>query len=68
MKLFMPFCFLVFSFGIAQNTDEIFKEIEKTQADLNEEFSNPETTILDSLDFKDFKSLQFYEIGSKISY
>ncbi len=57
--------FLITSIGIAQTDSEIIKEIEKTQSELNEEYKNPETTILDSLDLISFKSLKFYPITMK---
>ena len=55
----------VYSFGIAQTDKELIKEIEKVQSDLNNEFKDPKTTILDSLDFLSFKSLKFYPIDLK---
>ena len=55
----------IYSFGIAQTDIELSKEIEKVQSDLNNEFKDPKTTILDSLDFLSFKSLKFYPIDLK---
>ncbi len=56
---------LISNFGISQNNKEILKEIEKVQTELNEEYSNPETSILDSLDQITFKGLKFYPIDLK---
>lgn len=55
----------VFSFGNAQTNKEILKEIKKVQTELNEEYFNPETSILDSLDQITFKGLKFYPIDLK---
>lgn len=41
-------------------TDILLREILDHQKSENEEFSNPETTILDAETFKAFKGLQFY--------
>ena len=49
----------------AQSNREIIKEIKKAQSELNEEFLNSETSILDSLDQITFKSLAFYPINIK---
>ncbi len=66
MKISILIVILFFSsFGISQNNNDSIKEIEEYQASENEEFSNSETTILDSLDFKDFKALEFYPIDLK---
>lgn len=66
MKSLLPALFLFVSFiGIAQSNKEIIKEIEKVQLELNEEYINPETSILDSLDQKTFKGLEFYPIDLK---
>lgn len=54
------------SFAIAaQNNVELIDEIEAHQISENEKFSNPETTILDSLGFKNFEKLEFYPIDLK---
>ena len=44
---------------------KIIKEIKKSQKELNKEFLNPETSILDSLDQITFKGLEFYRIDTK---
>jgi len=56
---------LISSFGISQTNKELIKEIEKVQHELNEEYSNPETSILDSLDQLAFMGLKFYPIDLK---
>ncbi len=48
----------------AQNEAKI-SDSKAAQIELNEEFSNPETTILDPEDFKDFHGLEFYPIDEK---
>lgn len=66
MKHFTFLFTTFFSFAIAaQNNVELIKEIEAYQITANEEFINPETTILDSLTFKDFEKLEFYAIDLK---
>ena len=49
----------------AQSNREIIKEIKKAQSELNKEFLNSETSILDSLDQITFKGLSFYPINIK---
>jgi len=66
MKSVLPIFFLlVSSITVAQKDADIIKEIEKVQSELNEEYKNPETSILDSLDQKTFKGLEFYKINLK---
>jgi len=65
----MKFKFLIFflfiSFiAIAQSNRKIIKQIKKVQSELNKEFLNPETSILDSLDQITFKGLAFYPINT----
>lgn len=43
----------------------LISESKAAQMELNEEFSNPETTILESKDFKNFEGLEFYPIDEK---
>lgn len=59
--------FLIFiSFiATAQSNRKIIKEIKKSQKELNNEFLDPETSILDSLDQITFKGLEFYPINTK---
>ncbi len=57
--------FFVFSIGISQTNKEILEDIKKNQSELNEEYSNPKTSILDSLDQLTFKGLKFYPIDLK---
>ncbi|MCF6307495.1 MAG: DUF1684 domain-containing protein [Flavobacteriaceae bacterium] len=63
-KLFLSL-FFVSIFGISQTNKELIKDIEKVQYELNEEYSNPKTSILDSLDQLTFKGLHFYPIDLK---
>ncbi len=66
MKTFLSLLFLFVSLvGNAQSPKEIKKEIKAYQSKENKEFGNPETTILDSLDFITFKKLNFYKIDLK---
>ena len=66
MKSVLPIFFLLVSIiAFAQKDANIIKEIEKVQSELNEEYINPETSILDSLDQKTFKGLEFYKIDLK---
>ncbi len=57
--------FFIFSIGISQTNKEILEDIKKNQSELNEEYSNPKTSILDSLDQLTFKGLKFYPIDLK---
>lgn len=49
---------------IGQNNDLISKS-KAAQAELNNEYTNPETTILEPEDFKNFTGLEFYPIDAK---
>tara|TARA_R110000787_G_scaffold81036_2_gene175878 strand:+ start:37009 stop:37644 length:636 start_codon:yes stop_codon:yes gene_type:complete len=49
----------------AQSNRKIIKQIKKAQSELNEEFLDSETSILDSLDQITFKGLEFYPINTK---
>ncbi len=49
----------------AQNATVTLDSIQATQNELNEKFSNPETTILEPEMFKNFKGLDFYPIDLK---
>ncbi len=64
-----PITFLLatfISFTIAaQNNVEFINEIQAYQITANEEFTNPESTILEPKDFKKFKGLEFYPIDLK---
>jgi len=63
MKVIIYFFLVVFSLGLyAQDTSTIVEEIQHYQAELNAEFANPDTTILEKDDFESFKQLQFYPI------
>lgn len=57
------FFLLIALSGLAQNG--LYKESEKAQLKLNEEYMNPETSILLQEDFKDFHGLEFYPIDAR---
>jgi hypothetical protein len=59
------FLLLISFFASAQSNRKIIKEIKKSQIELNKEFLDPETSILDSLDQITFKGLEFYPINTK---
>lgn len=59
ISVFM-FCNVIFAQG-----EIAISESKAAQIELNEEFSNPETTILEPEDFKDFHGLEFYPIDEK---
>ena len=59
------FLLLISFFASAQSNRKIIKEIKKSQKELNKEFLDPETSILDSLDQITFKGLEFYPINTK---
>lgn len=65
MKNLFLLSFLFFSaITIAQN--QVFiSESQDAQTELNEEYTNPETTILEPEDFKNFEGLEFYPIDLK---
>jgi len=66
MKYFIYVFLLFFSVTIvAQNDAKIIEEINLYQTDLNEKFSNPETSILTKEDFAVFEALAFYKIDLK---
>lgn len=50
---------------VAQTEAEITEDIKNSQAKLNEEFSNPETSPLTEKDLAHFKALEFYPIDLK---
>lgn len=56
---------LIFTTIIYAQDQALISESINEQMKLNEEFSNPETTILDPDDFKNFKGLEFYPIDEK---
>lgn len=55
---------LLFTFGItySQINNRIVQGVERHQASENEKFNNPETTILEPEDLKNFDGLEFYPI------
>ncbi len=63
-NLFFLFLIIYSSLIFAQN-GAIVSESKTAQIELNEEFSNPETTILEPEDFNDFHGLEFYPIDKK---
>ena len=50
---------------ISAQEQEFILESQAVQDKLNEEYTNPETTILTPEDFKNFEGLKFYPINSK---
>ncbi|CAM3445301.1 DUF1684 domain-containing protein [Aequorivita lipolytica] len=65
MKHLVFLSFLIFSTIISAQDQALISESKAEQIKLNEEFSNPETTILEPKDFKKFKGLEFYPIEEK---
>lgn len=65
MKNLIIFSFLIFCTITFAQESTLFSESKTKQIALNEEFTNPETTILTPEDFKDFKGLEFYPINEK---
>ncbi len=66
MKFIFSFLFTLFSIvGLAQTEAELLAEIQKHQTEANEEFSNPETSILEKKDLEHFEGLDFYPIDLK---
>tara|TARA_B100000949_G_scaffold48036_1_gene41780 strand:- start:1732 stop:2343 length:612 start_codon:yes stop_codon:yes gene_type:complete len=58
---------MFFSMGVTlwgQSEAEIVQDIKDYQESKNEEFRNPETTILTPKDFRKFKALEFYPINT----
>ncbi|QQX76877.1 MULTISPECIES: DUF1684 domain-containing protein [Aequorivita] len=65
MKNLLKVIFLLFCTIISAQEEAIISESKAAQIELNKEFSNPETTILEPKDFKNFKGLEFYPIDPK---
>src|SRR5690606_61727 len=65
MKYLFLLSFLFFGSVITAQDEALISESKTAQNELNEEFSNPETTILEPKDFKNFKGLEFYPIDEK---
>ena len=65
MKNLFLFSFLLFSTIIIAQDQDFISESQAAQNELNEEYINPETTILEAEDFKDFEGLEFYPIDLK---
>lgn len=65
MKYLFLLSFLVFGSTLFAQEEAIVSDSKAAQIELNEEFSNPETTILEPEDFKDFHCLEFYPIDEK---
>jgi len=65
MKNLFSIIFLVLCTVISAQDKAIISESKAAQIELNEEFSNPETTILEPKDFKNFKGLEFYPVDKK---
>ena len=66
MKSILIYIFIFFTLvGNAQSNKKILRKINKFQKELNLEFLNPKTTILDSLDQLSFTGLEFYPASPK---
>jgi len=66
MKSILIYIFIFFTLvGNAQSNKKILRKINKFQKELNLEFLNPKTTILDSLDQLSFEGLEFYPASPK---
>ncbi|SRX53989.1 DUF1684 domain-containing protein [Aequorivita sp. CIP111184] len=65
MKNLFFLSLLLFSIVVSAQDEALISESKAAQLELNEEFSNPETTILEPEDFKDFHGLEFYPIDEK---
>lgn len=65
MRILMLLLFLAISTLVFGQNKSLISESESAQIELNEEFTNPETTILKPEDFKNFTSLEFYPIDEK---
>jgi len=66
MKSILIYIFIFFTLvGNAQSNKKILRKINKFQKELNLEFLNPKTTILDSLDQLSFIGLEFYPASPK---
>lgn len=50
---------------VSAQEQSLISDSKAAQIELNEEFSNPETTILEPEDFKNFHGLEFYPIDEK---
>ncbi len=56
---------MLVSLWVTAQSDEDIADSRAAQVALNEEFTNPETTILEPGDFKEFNGLEFYPISKK---
>ncbi len=65
MKNLFFLSLLLFSIVVSAQDEALISESKAAQIELNEEFSNPETTILEPEDFKEFHGLEFYPIDEK---
>ncbi len=65
MKYLFLVSFLLFGNLLSAQNGALVSESKAAQIELNEEFSNPETTILEPEDFKNFHGLEFYQIDEK---
>ncbi|MGO3181822.1 MAG: DUF1684 domain-containing protein [Aequorivita sp.] len=62
MKNLFLLSLLFFSAIITAQNQALISESQAAQTELNEEYTNPETSILEPEDFKDFEGLEFYPI------
>lgn len=65
MKNLFLILFLISSTLVIAQDQAHIAESQAAQDELNEEYTNPDTTILNPEDFKNFKGLEFYPIDLK---
>lgn len=65
MKPILSLFFCITFVFITSSQEEQVADIQSYQDELNEEFTNPETTILEPGDFEHFSGLEFYPIDLK---
>ena len=65
MKSILSLFFCVTFVCLAFSQEEKMADIQSYQDELNEEFTNAETTILEADDFEDFSGLEFYPVDLK---
>jgi uncharacterized protein (DUF1684 family) len=56
---------MIFTNAVSAQEETLIAQSKAAQTKLNEEFANPETSILEPEDFKNFKGLEFYPIDKK---
>lgn len=61
----LAIAFIISGFDAKSQNEDIIKEIEKYQKELNREFANPEESPLTEKDLKEFTTLEFFPIDLK---